>query len=354
MIQDRAEPEATGQAWRPVFSLLGYYGLLVIAYLVLSRISPWLAERLGGVPRETAVGTDLIQRVEPNTESAASALGTAILTMGGALLLVLPVVWVYTFARHKRGFQQSLAQTLVILPVVVSVVVVLVKHSVALAFSLGGIVGAVAFRHRLEDTKDAVYIFVTIAIGLAVGVQAYSVAFGASIFFNVVVIGLWLTDFARLPGELLPAIAARRVQRAKEGSVDRRTADYVVQLDQQLLQSMTPDQLKALADRALERGQEYQQNMDDEPSRPVTSADSFDATVVVRGRREITAGLRATTEVVLARETKDWRLEEEGPAIDGVVTVRYRVRCRKKRPSPLVQESLRRALAPLTDDVAVQ
>lgn len=351
MTQNPSDPGPVEQARRPVLLLLGYYALLVTAYLVLSWLSPWLAERLGGVPRDTAGGLDLTQRVEPITEGAATALGTALLTMSGALLLVLPVVWVYTFARHKRGFQQSLAQTLVILPVVVAVVVVLVKHSVPLAFSLGGIVGAVAFRHRLEDTKDAIYIFVTIAIGLAVGVQAYSVGFGASLFFNFVVIGLWLTDFARVPGEMSQAIAAKRVQIAKDSVGDRRTNEYVVQLDQQLLQSMTPDQLKALADRALERGQEYQQRIDDRPQPP---ADPFDATVAVRARRETVSGLRATVEAVLARETKDWRFEDEGPAMDGLVLVRYRVRCRKKMPTPLLQDSLRRALAPLTDDVKVQ
>ncbi len=351
MTQDQVDSSGAGeQARRPVFLLLGYYGLLVVVYLILSALSPWLAERLGGVPRETASGVSLTQPIAPFAENAASALGTSVLTMSGALLLVLPVVWVYTFARHKRGFQQSLAQTLVILPIVVAVVVVLVKHSVALAFSLGGIVGAVAFRHRLEDTKDAVYIFVTIAIGLAVGVQAYSVGFGASIFFNAVVIGLWLTDFARVPGELSQAIAVKRVQIAKDSVADRRTQDYVVQLDQQLLQSMTPDQLKALADKALQRGHEYQQHIDDKPQR----ADSFDAVVVVRGPKERAVGLRAAAEAVLARDTKTWLLEEEAAAADGRVLIRYRVRCRKKMPTPLLQDSLRRALAPMTDDVTVQ
>ena len=351
MIHEYADSATAEQARRPVLLLLGYYGLLVAAYLILSWLSPWLAEHLGGVPRQTAGGFDLTQRVEPIAESAAGALATAVLTMSGALLLALPVVWVYTFARHKRGFQQSLAQTLVILPIVVSVVVVMVKHSVALAFSLGGIVGAVAFRHRLEDTKDAVYIFVTIAIGLAVGVQAYSVGFGASLFFNLVVIGLWLTDFARVPGELAPAIAAKRVQIAKDSGVDRRTKDYVIQLDQQLLQSMTPDQLKALADRALARGHEYQQHIDD---RPESAADTLDATVAVRTRKETMPGLRVALEALLARDTKDWRFEDEVPGSDDLVLVRYRIRCRKKMPTPLLQDALRRALATLADEVTIQ
>lgn len=351
MSHPTAESRTDGHAWRPILLLLGYYALLVLAHVLLSRSSPWLADRLSGVPRDMTSELFPTQRVEPVTESAGEALASALLTMGGALLLVLPVVWVYTFARHKRGFQQSLAQTLVILPIVVAIVVVLVKHSVALAFSLGGIVGAVAFRHRLEDTKDAVYIFVTIAIGLAVGVQAYSVAFAASLFYNLVIVSLWLTDFARVPGQLVPRLAARRVQLAKERAPDRRTKEYVAELDQQLLQSMTPDQLKALADRALERTEQYQKIYQDVPSRPIVL---METEVTATAAAEALPGLRATIEAVLARDTKAWQFEDETPADDGRATVRYRVRCRKKHPPAKLHESLRQALAALTDNVMVR
>jgi hypothetical protein len=193
--------------------------------------------------------------------------------------------------------------------------------------------------------------FLTIAIGLAVGVTAYSVAFAGSSFFNLVVIGLWLTDFARLPAELVPAIAAKRVQIAKDSAANRRTNEYVVQLDQQLLQSMTPDQLKALADRALERGQEYEQRLGERSHQP---AEVLGAMVAVRAPKEAAPGLRVTTELVLERDTKEWRFEDETMDDDGAVVLRYRVRCRKKMPSPLLQDSLRRALAPMTNDVTVR
>jgi hypothetical protein len=353
MTDTAPETRPADHARRPLLLLLGYYALLGAAYLALTLASPWFAERLTGVPRDTAGGLDLTARVLPITESAGQAFSGALLTMAAALLLVLPVVWVYTYTRHKRGFQQSLAQTLVILPIVVAVVVILVKHSVALAFSLGGIVGAVAFRHRLEDTKDAVYIFVTIAIGLAAGVQAYTVAYAASLFYNIVVVGLWLTDFARVPGQLIPRLAARRVQLAKDMVENRQSKEYVAQLDQQLLQSMTPDQLKALANRALERNQQYQRNYDDRPAGSTVS-DPLETVVTATATTDSLAGLRATIEAVLSRDAKGWRFDAETPTSDGRVSVRYVVRCRKKRPAPRLQDALRRAVVALTDDVAVQ
>lgn len=334
--------------------LFGYYALLVAIFATLSELSPWLGDRLSRVPRDVAnAGLDLT-RVDPITDSAGEALVGAFLTMTGALLLVLPVVWVYTVARHKRGFQQSLAQTLVILPIVVAVVVLLVKHSVALAFSLGGIVGAVAFRHRLEDTKDAVYIFVTIAVGLAVGVQAYSVAFAASLFFNLVVIGLWLTDFARVPGHLLPALAARRVLLAKELAPSRQTNEYVAHLDQQLLQSMTPEQLKALADRALERNEEYARTHDDRPVAAAGGLAALQSVVEIRIQPESGPGARATADVVLGRDAKQWRFDAETIDDNGQIVLRYQVRCRRKMPPVRLQETLSHALATLDADVTVR
>src|SRR3954466_11910642 len=91
--------------------------------------------------------------------------------MIGSVLLSIPVAWIYTLTRAKRGYDQSVVQTLILLPALVAGVVVLVKYSLALAFSLTGIVAAVKFRSTLDDTKDAIYVFLATTVGLASGVQ---------------------------------------------------------------------------------------------------------------------------------------------------------------------------------------
>ena len=338
------------QTWRPVARLTLYYSILVAIYLGLVWLSPWMADHLSGVPRPEDTGAGLNLRVEPNRDTPAEAAVTAVLTMTSALLLTLPVIWVYTFARQKRGFQQSLAQTLVFLPIVVAIVVVLVKHSVPLAFSLGGIVGAVAFRHRLEDTKDAVYVFVVIALGLAVGVQSYSVALAASAFFNLVALGLWATDFARAPAPLSQEIAQKRVQLAKNLTGDRLTGEYVAQLDEHLLQSMTSDQLKALADKAMQRNQSLTKDL--APDSPAESREV--SLVVVAAGAGLVPDLRRLIDTALEQDTKQWRFEGEDPQPDGAVGLRYQVRCRKRLPAPALAVSLRRAAGTLAQDVVLQ
>ncbi len=174
---------------------------------------------------------------------------STVVAMLTALATALPVAWIYTLTRRKKGFQQSIVQTYLILPVVVAAIVVMVKYSIALAFSLGGIVAAVRFRTSLDDSKDATGIFVVTGIGMASAV-APSVAWVISIGFNLLMIGLWYTDFGR-PTALEGRTAEKRMEKAL--AVANRTGMFVAKLDDEVLKSLSSEQLEAIADRAWRR-----------------------------------------------------------------------------------------------------
>lgn len=125
--------------------------------------------------------------------------GGAAVAMLGALALMSPVAWMYMRTKPKLRYDPSLVQTVIVLPLVISGVVLIVRDSVALAFSLAGIVAAVRFRNTLRDTKDAVYIFLAIAVGLAAGVGAFSVGFVVSLIYVAVVLVLWRFDIGTAP-----------------------------------------------------------------------------------------------------------------------------------------------------------
>ncbi len=72
-----------------------------------------------------------------------------------------------------------------------ALVLFLVKGSIALAFGLAGVVAAIRWRTRIDNTMDAVFTFVAIGIGLASGIRHLTIAFAASAFFNFLV--LWMT-----------------------------------------------------------------------------------------------------------------------------------------------------------------
>lgn len=106
-------------------------------------------------------------------------------SMLGAVLLMLPVSWVYKGIHRDGEHDESLDETTLILPAVVASIVMVVQHSLALAFSLAGIVAGVQFRRALSDTFDTLFIFVAIAVGIAAGIKALDIALVLTVFFNI-------------------------------------------------------------------------------------------------------------------------------------------------------------------------
>ena len=113
--------------------------------------------------------------------------------------VTLPITWVYRWTRPRKKYSQSFAHTLLVIPVSIALVVFLVKGSLALAFSLAGIVAAVRFRTSLDEPIDAVYMFMAIGIGLAAGTQLTTVAYLASLTFVTIALGVWKSNFGAQP-----------------------------------------------------------------------------------------------------------------------------------------------------------
>jgi hypothetical protein len=239
-----------GPATRVVSRAIVYYAVLIAGTTLAWRYLPRTAHQApasldalfgGGTPSARGAPTVALDEV-----SLAITVGIAMLA---AILLALPVAWVYLLTRAKRGYQQSVVQLLIILPAVVAGIVLLVKYSLALAFSLAGIVAAVRFRNTLDDSKDAVYVFLATAIGLASAVNL-PVAAVISIGFNALVIVLWYTDFGSAPTELDGRIAEQRLRRARQLA---RTGTFVARIDDEVFQNMTREQLEGVAQRAWRR-----------------------------------------------------------------------------------------------------
>jgi len=211
----------------PYLRLAAYYGLLGLAVWLLITLFPGIPQLLERFREISALGVvaarrgrDLEQVVGPSAQVLSQgewALVT-LLSMVTALVVVLPVAWVYTLTKRRAGYDQSVVQTVIILPMTVAGTVILVQNSLALAFTLAAIVAAVRFRNTLKDTQDAVYIFLALAVGVAAGVFAPAVAAVMSVVFNVVVLSLWQFNVGNLyvrPPMEKPFNGALRIRAAR-------------------------------------------------------------------------------------------------------------------------------------------
>jgi hypothetical protein len=127
---------------------------------------------------------------------------------------------------------------------VVAGIVFMVQNSLALAFSLAGVVGAVRFRTTLRDSRDLVYVFLSIVVGFAAGVQSLAVGAVVSIVFNFVLIITWRYDYGR--NMLMPTASAQWSRPLQ--ALASPTGDHQIP-DRDLMLSLTPEKANALADR---------------------------------------------------------------------------------------------------------
>ncbi len=239
---------------KPMRRLLGYYGILAVVVLILAYVFPEAIRRIaakgvGAVSEGPTVLTDALNAIPTAGISfGPGSLGdvaiTTVLILLGTLALMLPVTWVYMSARPIPGHNQQIAQTLIILPVVVAGIVFIIQNSLALAFSLAGVMAAVRFRTTLRDTRDVVYIFLSIVVGFAAGVQSLAVGATISIFFNLVILITWRYDYGR--NVLTPTASSQWA--GPLHTLASPTGELEIP-DRDLILSLTPERAGALADR---------------------------------------------------------------------------------------------------------
>lgn len=104
---------------------------------------------------------------------------SSVTTMIIALVLGGAIAFTYRKTQDEAAYQRSLAVTLVMLPIILSVIILFVGSNIARAFSLAGTLSIIRFRSAPGDAKDIGFIFFDIAAGLAcgVGLYAYGVLF---------------------------------------------------------------------------------------------------------------------------------------------------------------------------------
>lgn len=354
-----ARPRLADLAGHLVVRIAAHYAAVVLVGALVWRWLPPAAQHSMGDALAPAL-FGLPQEAPPRGPGAfvAGAVGSAApapppVTMAvaalGAFLLTLPVAWTYMLTREKRGYRQTTVHTLVLLPVVVAGVVVLVKSSLALAFSLAGIVAAVRFRNSLDDSKDATFLFLSTGVGLAAGVEL-DVAFLLSLLFCAAALLLFYTDFGRTP----PALEGERarVQLERALAVANRTSQFVAQVDAEVLRDLAPAQLDALAARLRRRREDTAPDLP-----PGDPALEFEARLVLACSDADAA--RPLVEACLAQQVKRWLRDEraEVPAAPngaGPDVLAYHVRWRKGTTPAGVVEALRQAAGGLLVRVEVQ
>jgi hypothetical protein len=199
----------------PLSIILVYYAFWVAVLWVLMTRFPGLERYLplGGIDELADTNTLSFEPVYSNFERTVLAPAgplRLLISCLGAVILTVPVSWAYFITSRKGRIDQSFLQTIMILPIVVAGISMIVVNSLALAFSLAGVVAAVRFRFSLDQPSDAMYIFCSIGIGLGSGIAAIGVAAVISFAFVMATLVIWRLEYGKtLAGPFLTTLTRR-------------------------------------------------------------------------------------------------------------------------------------------------
>ena len=137
----------------------------------------------------------MLETIITSTTGESFTLMNSLLVIGTSIILGILISLVYMKTHEKNSFNSGFSTTLIMLPVIISIIILLVGNNVARAFSLAGAFSIIRFRSAPGDPKDIAYIFFTLAIGLTCGMGYITYAVLFTLILSAVMIGLHITKF---------------------------------------------------------------------------------------------------------------------------------------------------------------
>lgn len=198
----------------PAFVMTAYYGAFLGGYFLLLHWAPGVRRYLpvGGIHEVLSGDPNQLELITSPSMPYDASLYVVQLALAcvAATLLMAPISWMYFITTPTKRVDRSFAQTMIILPIVVAGIVMMVQNSIALAFSLAGIVAAVRFRFTLDEPAHTVYIFCAVAVGLGAGIASVGIALVISMGFVYGTLVLWALDYgARLNSPFFAFLTSR-------------------------------------------------------------------------------------------------------------------------------------------------
>ncbi|RJP63212.1 MAG: DUF4956 domain-containing protein [Ignavibacteriales bacterium] len=114
-----------------------------------------------------------------------------------SFLCGLIIAFFYKTSYKGTGYTNSFVISLITLSLITTIVIMVIGNNLARAFGLVGAMSIIRFRTAVKDTLDIVFIFYSLAIGMATGVGLLSIAIAGTIFIGVVLLAL--SKFNSLP-----------------------------------------------------------------------------------------------------------------------------------------------------------
>jgi hypothetical protein len=140
-----------------------------------------------------------------NGQNVSALTLTAYLLLGGVFAMYCR--FLYRRCSASPSDSDSITRVFPLLTLVTTAVIAVVKSSLALSLGLVGALSIVRFRAAIKDPEELVYLFLCIAIGLALGAEQPLLAVALVIVASVFIVGTHLAGRSRRQQNLLLTIS---------------------------------------------------------------------------------------------------------------------------------------------------
>ncbi|MDH2425903.1 DUF4956 domain-containing protein [Sphaerisporangium sp. TRM90804] len=120
------------------------------------------------------------------------------IAMSLSFVLSAMIGWVYRATHRNVSYSQSYVQTLVILGMLISLIMLVVGSNIARAFALVGALSVVRFRNAIKETRDVGFIFLVMGVGMAVGTRFYLLAVVAAVAISLIIVVMYRFNWFQL------------------------------------------------------------------------------------------------------------------------------------------------------------
>lgn len=121
--------------------------------------------------------------------------GEIFLSLILAFVLGHVLAWVYYFTHSGLSYSKTFVQSLVLIAVVVAIIMAVIGNNIITAFGLMGALAIIRFRNVVKDTRDIVFVFCSLVVGMAAGSQRYAIAIVGTVILSLITIYMHVSDF---------------------------------------------------------------------------------------------------------------------------------------------------------------
>lgn len=137
----------------------------------------------------------MLETIIKSTTGESFTFTNSLIVIFTSIILGVVICASYMKIHKDEVYSQGFTTTLIMLPVIISIIILLVGNNVARAFSLAGAFSIIRFRSAPGNSRDIAYIFFTLAVGLACGMGYIGYAIIFTIILCTVMFILNITKF---------------------------------------------------------------------------------------------------------------------------------------------------------------